>query len=128
MSASKEERDRVLSLVEAGQVTAAEASQLLDTLESEGDILYERALERPQKRIVRLQVTSPGARARRVHVTATIPISLLKVSLRLGTQMMPQLNSRAMHDLLQAIEHGETGRLLDVQDLEQGERLEVFVE
>jgi hypothetical protein len=33
-----------------------------------------------------------------------------------------------LEDLLRTIENGVTGRVLDLQDLEKGERLEIFVE
>jgi hypothetical protein len=57
-----------------------------------------------------------------------VPVSLIKVSLRLGARLVPQLSNSAIEDLLRAIESGATGRLLDLHDLEKGERLEIFVE
>jgi hypothetical protein len=57
-----------------------------------------------------------------------MPVSLIKVSLRLGAQLIPQLKNNAVDDLVRAIDTGNTGRLLDLQDLENGERLEIFVE
>ena len=46
MSPSKEERDRILALIEVGQVSAAEAAQLLDALDHEAGQRTERARER----------------------------------------------------------------------------------
>jgi hypothetical protein len=124
MPALKDERDRILTLVEAGQVTATEASLLLDTLEVE----TERSIERVRDRTVRIRATSLSSRHQKVNMTAMVPVSLIKVSLRLGARLVPQLSNSAIEDLLRAIESGATGRLLDLHDLEKGERLEIFVE
>lgn len=124
MPASKDERDRILNLVEDGQVTAAQAAQLLDALETEA----ERPSERNRDRVVRVRVTSMNPRLQKANITATLPLNLIRVSLRLGTQLLPQLSNTALEDLLKAIDSRAAGRLLDLQDLDKGERLEIFVE
>ena len=124
MPALKEERDRILTLVEAGQVTAMEASLLLDTLEVE----TERPVERVRDRTVRMRATSLGSRHQKVNMTAAVPVSLIKIGLRLGARLVPQLSDGAIEDLLRAIESGASGRLLDLHDLEKSERIEIFVD
>ncbi|GAC1349115.1 MAG: hypothetical protein NVSMB27_19200 [Ktedonobacteraceae bacterium] len=124
MVASIDERDRILHLVESGKVTAAEAAQLLDTLEQK----YENAggQKRKRNRIARVRVTNLVTNRQKASVT--IPVSLINVGLRLGTRLVPQISGSALEDLLRAIESGATGRLLDLQDLEEGERVEIFAE
>lgn len=123
MAVLKEERDRILSMIEAGQVSADEAGQLLDALEvDEG-----RTLETSKDRIMRLRVTSTNPKQRR-HLSATVPVNLVRAGLQLGGRLLPQLSNSALEDLLRSIDTRATGRLLDLHDLEQGERLEIFVE
>lgn len=124
MATSKDERDRILRLVESGQVSAVDAGQLLDTLESE----RERPTKPLRDRTIRVRATTIDGKRQKVNVTATLPVSVIKVSLRLGTHLMPQLSDNALLDLLRKIEEGATGRLLDLQDLEKGERVEVFID
>jgi SHOCT-like protein len=124
MSTSKDERDRILHMIETGQVTAEQAAQLLDTLETESA----RPPERIRGRTLRVRATSLNARMQKVHMTATLPVSVIKASLRLGARLIPQLSNSTLEDLLRTIENGVTGRVLDLQDLEKGERLEIFVE
>jgi len=124
MSTSKDERDRILHMIETGQVTAEQAAQLLDTLETE----FERPVERIRGRTLRVRATNLNARMQKVHMTATLPVSVIKASLRLGARFIPQLSNNTLEDLLRTIESGATGRVLDLQDLEKGERLEIFVE
>jgi hypothetical protein len=124
MSTSKDERNRILHMIEIGQVTAEQAAQLLDALETE----FERSLEGIRGRTLRVRATILNARMQKVHMTATLPVSVIKASLRLGARLIPQLSNNALEDLLRTIESGATGRVLDLQDLEKGERLEIFVE
>jgi len=128
---AKEERDRILQMVESGQVTAIQASDLLDVLDEEPEQAQERAFERSKERrerTLRVRVTSLKPRQQKVYAIAALPISVIHASLRLGARVIPQLNNNALYDLLRAIETDSTGRLLDLQDLERGERLEIFVE
>jgi hypothetical protein len=124
MTASTGERIRILRLVESGSVTAEEAARLLDTLELKQEHTEES--KRKRNRIVRVRVTNLGTNRQKANVT--IPISLIDVGLRLGTRLAPQIRGSALEDLLRAIEDGATGRLLDLQDLEEGERVEIFAE
>ena len=122
MVASTEERNRILHMVETGKVTAAQAAQLLDML----------ALEQPQyteritNRMVRVRVTNVANNRQKANVV--LPVSLIHVGLRLATRLAPQVSGSALEDLLRAIASGTTGRLLDLQDLEEGERVEIYTE
>jgi hypothetical protein len=124
MAVSTDERNRILYLVESGKVTATQAAQLLDTLEVEREHTGASVLGR--KRIVRVRVTNLASNRQKFNVT--VPIGLINVGLRLGTRLVPQVSGSALEDLLRAIESGATGRLLDLQDLEEGERVEIFAE
>jgi hypothetical protein len=115
------DRDRILRMVEAGQVSASEAGQLLDALRAEL-----RASDRSRSRLVRVRVTDLHSGRQKANVT--IPIGLVNVGLRLGARLAPQLSGSALEDLLRGVERGERGRLLEWQDLEEGERVELFIE
>ena len=133
MTATKDEREQILQLVETGQLNSREASELFDALEDEQERHDTRSLLASRRdRLLRVRATTLGTQTKtgkqRVHVTATIPVSLVRAALRLGVQVLPQLKSNSVEDLLSAIDRGASGRLLDLQDLENGERIEVFIE
>ena len=121
MTASKDERARILHLIEEGQITALQAAQLLDTLEVDTD-------EHSRDRVLRVRLTGLHPRSPKINAAATLPLSLIRASLRLGVQFLPQLSNSALEDLLHTIDSRAAGRLLDLQDLDTGERLEIFVE
>jgi hypothetical protein len=117
---TRDERNHILHLVETGRVTAEQAGQLLDMLDLEQRESAERT------RSVRVRVTKLPNSQQKVNVV--LPVHLLHVGLRLATRLAPQVSGSALEDLLLAMASGATGRLLDLQDLEEGERVEIFAE
>jgi hypothetical protein len=126
MPASKEERDRILRLLEAGQVTASQAGELFDVLEGAG--FEQVVVERKKERIIRIRTSHLRPGATTTSMMAAIPVRLVRLSLRLGARLFPQLNSNTLEDILRSIEEGASGCLLEIHDMEKGERLEIFVE
>ena len=124
MTTSTDERNRILNMIESGQITAGQAAQLLDTLLPE----YEQSGGHIENRTVRIWLTDMSNNRRKMNMTATIPVYLVSMSLRLLARLVSQLNDSTIQNVIRAIERGTTGRLLDLQDLEEGKRLEVFVE
>ena len=124
MATSTDERNRILDMIESGQITAAQAAQLLDTL-----VLKPEQSEWPmQNRTVRIWMTDMTTNRRKMNVTATMPIYLISTSLRLLARLVSQINDGTIQNVIRALENGTTGRLLDLQDLEEGKRLEIYVE
>ena len=125
MGTFKDERNRILHMIQTGQMTADQAAQLLDALGEERERFTPK---RTNNRTMRIRVTNSAANRQKINLTATLPVYLIETSLRLGTRLIPQLSGSTLEDLLHSIEEGATGRLLDMQDLEAGERVEIFVE
>jgi hypothetical protein len=124
MATSTDERNRILNMIESGQITAVQAAQLLDTLAPE----REQSAGQMQNRTVRIWMTDMSTNRRKMNITATMPVNLISVSLRLLARLASQFNDSTIQNVIHAIERGTTGRLLDLQDLEEGKRLEIFVE
>ena len=125
MAAYTDERNRILHMIESGQVTADQAAQLLDALGPERE---RPIIDRTRNRTLRIRVSNTATNRQKINLNATLPVYLIEVSLRLGTRLIPQLSGSAIEGLLHSIEEGATGRLLDMQDLEAGERVEIFAE
>src|SRR5689334_3184585 len=101
MGVSKEERNRILHMVASGQVSAEEASQLFDALVAEPVIVPPP----PQNRTVRVWVTDMATRSRKVNMTATLPISLLRVSLQTLATMVPPLRDGRAEQIISSLEN-----------------------
>lgn len=124
MVTSTDERNRILDMIESGQITAAQAAQLLDTLVTKS----EQSEGQMQNRTVRIWMTDMTTNRRKMNVTATMPVYLISTSLRLLARVVSQLNDGTIQNVIRELEKGTTGRLLDLQDLEEGKRLEIYVE
>ena len=124
MITSSDERNRILNMIETGRITAAQAAELLDTMSPE----YGQYGGQIENRTVRIWMTDLSTNRRKMNMTATIPVYLVSMSLRLLARLVSQLNDSTIQHVIRAIERGTTGRLLDLQDLEEGKRLEIFVE
>ena len=124
MTTSTDERNRILNMIESDQITAAQAAQLLDTLEPQ----HEQSGRQMENRTVRIWMTDMSTNHRKMNMTATMPVYLVSMSLRLLARLVSQLNDSTIQNVIRAIERDTTGRLLDLQDLEEGKRLEIFVE
>jgi SHOCT-like protein len=124
MSKTTEERNRILDMIETGQVSASQAAQLLDALIPRQEQIEPRA----RNHTLRIWISDASRRQPNMKMTATLPVPLVSLSLHMLSRFAPQLNENAVLHIIEAIERGDTGRILDVQDLEEGKRLEIFVE
>ena len=119
-----DERLRILKLIESGQVSAQEGAQLLEALDASP------ARERPRggtaPRTLRVRVTDLSTRRQKINVT--IPLSLVGVGIKLGARLAPRVAGANTEDIMRAIESGAPGRIFEMQDLDEGERVEIFVE
>ena len=74
-----------------------------------------------------MRVTDTRTGRRKVDVN--IPLSLVSVGLRLGARFAPEVGDVDIPELLREIEQeGRLGKVVDVQDEEDGEHVEIFVE
>jgi hypothetical protein len=132
--ATTEERIQILKMVQEGKISAEEAAQLLEALE-EGDKPQSARVEsvppEPQPlgrapRWLRVRVTDTDSGRPRVNVR--LPISMVKVGLKMGTRFSPEIEGLDTNELMKMIESGEIGQIVDVQDEKDGEHVEVYLE
>ncbi|MEN9934574.1 MAG: hypothetical protein RLZZ387_1153 [Chloroflexota bacterium] len=119
-----DERMRVLRLVESGQVSAEEGARLLDAVGAETTRERARPAQRP--RSLRVLVTDLSTHRNKVNVT--IPATLVSMGIKLGAGLMPRIADTPVEEILRAVESGRTGRIFEFHDLEENERVEIFVE
>ena len=119
-----EERLRILKMIETGQVTAEQGAQLIEALGAAP--ARERSRSDAPSRMLRVRVTDMNTRRQKINVT--IPVSLVGIGLKLGARLAPRMSSTNNDEIMNAIEHGTTGRIFEMQDLDEGERVEIFVE
>ena len=120
---SSEERLRILKLIEGGQVKAEEGAQLLEAL---GESPAHTRAARARPYTLRVRVTDLSSHHQKVNVT--IPVSLIDVGIKLGARLFPRGGGPTIDEIRRAVESGVTGRVFDMQDFDEGERVEIFIE
>ncbi len=123
--ATPDERMKILKMLEAGKLSAEEASRLLRAL-SKSSSETGPAAQDGESKWMRIRVTDlDGDRA---AVNVNLPMRLVNVALRLGAQFIPEDEDIDLEELAEALKAGLTGKIVDVIDEEEGRQVEIYVE
>ena len=123
--ASTEERLKILKMIDEGKITAEEGAKLLSTLDES---------RKPARRAT-LRGASGGARWLRVRVTdmvtgkakatVNLPLGLLDAGLNIASKYAPDI---AFDELIESINAGAEGKIIEVFDEDDDEHVEIFIE
>ena len=127
MGPTSDERLKILQMLEEGKITAEEAATLLRALEG-------RRSRRPgtsgaggEKRFLRIEVTDLKSGDRKVNVT--VPIGLVRAGLRIAERFAPDdFGDLDIQEIVDLIAEGAEGKIVEVVDAEDDERVEIYVE
>lgn len=126
--ATTEERLQILKMIEDGKISAVEGAELLRALDSKAD--RSQPME-PMKgssapRWFRVRVTDTQTGRNKVNVN--IPMGLVNVGIKMGARFAPEIEGQGLESIMEAIRSGQQGKIMDIMDEEDGERVEIFVE
>jgi hypothetical protein len=128
---SNEERLKVLKMISEGKITPDEGAQLLTALD-EGASGGAKSTSAPsasptlRNRWFRVRVTDSDTG--KVRVNVRLPLSMVSAGIKMGMRFTPQVEGLDMDQLIEIIQSGEMGQIVDVQDDEDGEHVEVYIE
>ena len=121
-----EERLRILKMIEDKVITAAEGARLLTAIEESAPKQQPARSGSVEPRWFRVRITDLKSGRKRVNVS--IPMGLVDVGMRMGARFGPDIEGFDFSEIAEAIRQGVQGKILDVQDAEDGERVEIYVE
>ena len=125
--ATTEERMQILNMVAEGKISAEDGAKLLAALEPERKRGPGMTLDSPSApRWFRVRVTDLETGKNKVNVN--LPMSLVDVGTRMGARFAPELEDVDFDTIIQQIKSGAQGKIVEVEDLEGGERVEIYVE
>jgi hypothetical protein len=114
-------------MVSENKIDAREAARLLGALNDASPEADEAGAARSgAARWFRVRVTDLATG--RVKVNVNLPLSLVRVGLRMGAHFAPEVQELDWDELMVAIQEGAAGKLVEVEDMEDGEKVEVYVE
>ena len=119
--ANNEERMMILGMVEDGKISAEEGTRLLKALGADETSSTETT-PTGSARNVRVRVTDLITGRQKTSVN--IPLSLVSFGLR----FVPDSAGVDKQAIVAAIESGMVGRIVDIQDDDDGHQVEIFIE
>ena len=131
--ATSEERLKILKMVQEGKISADQGATLIEALEDNNKNQRQPNRHEPptnptgkSSRWFHVRITDSGTGRTRVNVR--LPVSLINAGIKMGARFSPEVQGLDMEQLLQFINSGETGQMVDVVNEDDGEHVEVFIE
>ena len=121
-----DERMQILKMISRKQITAAEGAGLLDALRGAPVDNAPGRNEPGKARWLRVRVTD--RLSGRTKVNVNLPIGLVDVGLKMGARFAPELVGMDISAIQVALKNGVQGRIAAMDDEEDDERVEIFVE
>ena len=124
--ATAEERMEILKMVQNGQISAEEGATLLNALKEEAEPRpsSEPVARTQQPRRLRIRVSDLETGRNKVNID--LPWNLINVGMHMGARFTPE--GIDLEEVMQALQAGTEGKIVDVEDAEDNERVEIFVE
>lgn len=125
--ATTEERMQILKMIEEGKISASEGAELLRALDQDNRRQSAEPLKGTSNpRWFRVRVTDVSTGRNKVNVN--IPLGLASVGIKMGARFAPEAEGFDYSQVIEAIRSGQQGKIIDITDEEDGERVEIFVE
>jgi len=124
--ATAKERMEILKMVQSGQVSAEEGARLLEALQESAETRPGLAMPERTRQPRRLRVRVSDLETGRNKVNIDLPWNLINVGMHMGARFAPE--EIDLEEVMQALEAGTEGKIVDVEDAEDNERVEIFVE
>lgn len=129
--AGSEERLKVLQMLEEGKITAEEAASLLRALEggrraASSSPPFAASAQGGEGRFLRIHVTDMTSGAAKVNVT--VPVTLVNAAMRMAERFAPEAEGVDMQEIANLIASGVVGKIVEVTDEEDKQRVEIYVE
>lgn len=121
----KEERIQILKMIEDGTITADEGAKLLAALE-EGAARSEPSTPGGGARWMRIRVTD--LKSGRAKVNVNLPMGLVNFGMKMGARFAPEMENVDLDEIIKAIKEGAQGKIVEVEDEEDGERVQIYIE
>jgi hypothetical protein len=129
-----EEKRRILKMVEEGKISADEAAQLMEALESTAEEPVTRAAGQTAEgeeasRVLKIRVFNKGSEEPKVNLNIPLRfIGFLKNMIPQSEKEKIERRGFDLDELMDRAEHGSIGTIMDIEDDEDSERVLITIE
>ena len=127
--ATEEERLKILKMIQEKKITAEEGIQLLEAMAGPAAPVKPSApqiVPGHEPKFLRIHITD--IRNDRILVNIRLPISVINAGFKMGARFSPEVQGMDAEQLLRFVKAGVTGQVVDIQDEENAEHVEIFLE
>ncbi len=118
-----EERARILQMISEGKISAEEGAKLLNALRGSA-----AAEPSPTKTGRWFRIRVIDLETDRIKVNVNLPLSLIRLATKMGARFAPDTDDFDWSELMAEIEQGTVGKLIEVEDERDRERVEIYVD
>jgi hypothetical protein len=126
---SQEERLRILKMIQEGKLNAEEGMQLLENLgenPAAEPVQTAPAASKVTARWFHVRVTDTTTG--KIKVNVRMPINVVSAGIKMGARFSPEVQGIDTNLLMSAIQSGQTGLIAEINDDDDKEHVEVFIE
>jgi DUF4097 and DUF4098 domain-containing protein YvlB len=116
-----QEKIQILKMVQEGKVTAEEALKLIEAVEGS-----DAAVSVPKTSAQWLRVRVTDSKSGRPKVNVNLPLGLLSVVTKFVK--LEDMGGVDINEILRLIKEGARGKIVDVEDEDEGVHVEVIIE
>lgn len=122
---TSEERLKILKMIDDGKISAEEGAKLLAALSQSPKQARKPVMRGPGGKARWLRVRVTDMVTGRAKATVNLPLGLVDAGLNIASQYAPDI---AFDELVEAINEGAEGKIIDVVDEEDGEHIEIYID
>jgi hypothetical protein len=128
-------RKEILQMLSEGTIDVARATEMLNDARESSEPAAPPVREpeapvaagKPGRRWLHVHVSDLESGRQRVKVN--VPLGLVNFGLKIGARFTDEMDETMMHDVLTALQDESlTGTLVEVEDLEDNERVHIFID
>lgn len=126
--ASSEERIKILQMIQDGKISPEDGAKLLEALNRSAGGRPPAAMGRapgPGEEARNLRVRVTDMNTGKAKVSVSLPLSLVDAGINIASNFVPEV---AQADIMSAIRSGAIGKVVDIEDEEDGQHVEIFIE
>jgi len=122
---TSDERMKILRMIDEGKISAEEGAQLLAALTESRKPSRKTSVRNASGKARWLRVKVTDTVTGKAKATVNLPLRLIDAGLNIASQYAPGV---AFDELIEAINAGAEGKIIDVIDEEDGEHIEIYIE
>jgi hypothetical protein len=122
---TNEERIKILQMVDEGKISAEEGARLLTAFADTNTRVRKPELSSLSGKSRWLRVRVTDMETGKSKATVNLPLGLLDAGLNIASKYAPDI---AFDELIESINKGAEGKIIDVLDEEDSEHVEIFID